>query len=1563
MDADLGPRAGEDLKEEDLQQNEEGDKVLVVVRVKPFDKHDRGGVSSLADSSDFPGISCGVKLKEGASSTIVATSPQGRVAEFSYDRVFWHAHAHPTEVIDAHADQRQVYKALGPQIVKLAWRGLNASIFSYGQTGSGKTHTMMGSSKQHGQGLIPRICQALFKSMKEFEAKRSPEPSSPDNKAKELLDCQCWKRTTSKNGEEYFFNTRTKESAWTLPEGAELLKKRHEKKLSEKMISGHMEGEDVRLRVEVSYIEIYNEVIVDLLVDPGPSGAPPVLRTREHPKYGPYAEGAQIRKINSWEGMSSLLREGSARRATAATSMNDRSSRSHAILQVSFIQTTVQQAGEQVKATDRLSKLSMVDLAGSERADKTEARGQRLVESGSINRSLLTLGRVINALSEAATAAGSKKKAAAAQHIPYRNSVLTWLLKESLGGNARTVMVATISPSPIHFEETMSTLRYAERAKRITTHAVVNEDPNIVLIRQLRQEIERLRAELKQKAGAAGGEGNSVVTVDPEMMSVLAALKIQNRVRAHLLQKHAATRGAPTRASVEGSLALADSAQGAARALMVAQAAESRQTSTDDRSDSRATRQVATSAQSDKELSKKLSASLSEELVHQARSEGTRLWTAYLSTMQERMGWMCGEAEHLRIVSDLRHLLSAVLEANLLAKALGRGEQFRAEIQVCQAIPDDPEDPCDVGLSPSDADDLSVLSGESGGMLTPSSPVQSGVHTPRRLSPTSASMGRKIFFSGSTKLASPSSERGSPRSDEEDGHFRLHAFVRCRGNPALCPLKPFLERVACMRRLVMEDGGSMSRQKLFKDLGKAFSTGSSPTDSSNEDPFIISGGNVQQQQLLARTSVSLSDLLGNHEISVEAPLLHPCGLREMGTLVARMSSPVSELLGVAADGQRSSDPVEVELHLENINLKANAIPLGTKGRLIVSAALGGCMKSLSTQNENNYQDEMRQVVEAKFEAAFITVDKTLTWHLPKLSFRVLSMLHAGSINFTIWAVEEENQTNLAGIHPIVEAASSGALPCSPGIIPRRDALRICCDPGLTLKAIQGIYEHHRGDTAGTHALVSRMGSPPPVPSPFLPASTSQGQASQGMERSLKLFISVDVLEWLPPSEGAASTGSGQQQWMADDGWRSASGNLTPPGFMPADLKPEGRDWGEDKGDAGAAFWLRAQQGAERLLLVRIEQADCADLALESCAAISIGGMLYRNMGEKPSLQAQHWEPVPLIAVARHAEERALIALARIPPSPMLNVPSAKGSRVHMPVRASLWLSGVHHHADIHAGAALKIIEPDADKGVMAAVQMFAGRGSKAATGSSRTNLIYTCFGQHTAVHHGIGHKALAEVEGAVSRAQADLWRMSQHLLSLRGGASDQVAIDGGNLSTTALPVQDDQVQWSRVVPCAESWYPPSHEGFLLHRTEGQRKKQWNRCWCVLRRPQLCLYKSKGDAQPAKSMIVGPAGLDMDVEWAELIVRVQQPPASLADGEASAEGEEPREVWVLQASNEADMERWMRELGPRRGEELGRLTAASPPSSAVGAPSTKLSLRHYAGSGGGEDQRGRSSIGA
>ncbi|KAE9555582.1 hypothetical protein FO519_001253 [Halicephalobus sp. NKZ332] len=245
-------------------------------------------------------------------------------------------------------------------------------------------------------------------------------------------------------------------------------------------------GELTSFKVEVSYMEIYNERVRDLL-DPKKSGKQN-LKVREHKSLGPMVDGLSVLAVSSFDQISKLIDEGNKCRTVAATNMNAESSRSHAVFTIRLTQLLSDL--ENSFTGEKVSKISLVDLAGSERVAKTGAMGKRLEEGGNINKSLTTLGMVISALAEKS---GKKEK-----FVPYRDSVLTWLLKDNLGGNSKTVMIATISPAADNFEETLSTLRYADRAKRIVNHAIVNEDPNAKIIRELREEVETLRNQISQ---------------------------------------------------------------------------------------------------------------------------------------------------------------------------------------------------------------------------------------------------------------------------------------------------------------------------------------------------------------------------------------------------------------------------------------------------------------------------------------------------------------------------------------------------------------------------------------------------------------------------------------------------------------------------------------------------------------------------------------------------------------------------------------------------------------------------------------------------------------------------------------------------------------------------------------------------------------------------------------------------------------------------------------------------------------------------------------------------------
>ncbi|XP_017599490.1 kinesin-like protein KIF1B isoform X5 [Corvus cornix cornix] len=262
-------------------------------------------------------------------------------------------------------------------------------------------------------------------------------------------------------------------------------------------------NEEMSYSVEVSYMEIYCERVRDLL-NPKNKGN---LRVREHPLLGPYVEDLSKLAVTSYTDIADLMDAGNKARTVAATNMNETSSRSHAVFTIVFTQK--KHDTETDLSTEKVSKISLVDLAGSERADSTGAKGTRLKEGANINKSLTTLGKVISALAEVDNCTSKSKKKKKTDFIPYRDSVLTWLLRENLGGNSRTAMVAALSPADINYDETLSTLRYADRAKQIKCNAVINEDPNAKLVRELKEEVTRLKDLLR-----AQGLGD-IIDIDP----------------------------------------------------------------------------------------------------------------------------------------------------------------------------------------------------------------------------------------------------------------------------------------------------------------------------------------------------------------------------------------------------------------------------------------------------------------------------------------------------------------------------------------------------------------------------------------------------------------------------------------------------------------------------------------------------------------------------------------------------------------------------------------------------------------------------------------------------------------------------------------------------------------------------------------------------------------------------------------------------------------------------------------------------------------------------------------
>eukprot|EP00941_MAST-03F_sp_MAST-3F-sp1_P004629 g4629.t1 len=243
---------------------------------------------------------------------------------------------------------------------------------------------------------------------------------------------------------------------------------------------------DKQYLVRASFLEIYNEDVRDLLS----KDVKNKLQVKESPDSGVFVKGLSQIVVKNETECDNVLKKGNKNRSVGATAMNQTSSRSHSIFTVT-VETSEVVDGD---AKFRVGKLNLVDLAGSERQSKTEAKGLRLKEATKINLSLSALGNVISALVD-----GKSK------HIPYRDSKLTRLLQDSLGGNTKTVMCANCGPADYNYDETVSTLRYANRAKNIKNKPKINEDPKDAMLREFQDEIIKLRKQLEQ-AGIGSSE-------------------------------------------------------------------------------------------------------------------------------------------------------------------------------------------------------------------------------------------------------------------------------------------------------------------------------------------------------------------------------------------------------------------------------------------------------------------------------------------------------------------------------------------------------------------------------------------------------------------------------------------------------------------------------------------------------------------------------------------------------------------------------------------------------------------------------------------------------------------------------------------------------------------------------------------------------------------------------------------------------------------------------------------------------------------------------------------------
>ena len=354
----------------------------------------------------------------------------------------------------------------------------NGTIVAYGQTGSGKTHTIFGSGGGGGSedpGLVHRVVKELFRTIALSQAEGAASGTNSTN----AMD----------DDDEF---------------GGNLLDASNDS-------DGTSSPNDVirETTARASFFEIFNERVYDLLSEGALETA---LNVREDAARGVYVDGLQEVEVQDVEGAEAVIAQGAANRQVASTSMNRASSRSHAVFVLTVRSVFTSSDG---LSKVRKSRFTLVDLAGSERQRSTDASGDRLKEASSINSSLLTLGNVINALVDRENGRDSR-------HIPFRDSKLTFLLRDSWGGNSKTCLVATVSPAASSASETLSTLKFAQRAKQIKNQAVRNED-TCGTVAALRAEVARLRAQLDAAAGQGASSSSAFSGGRPPLASASAS--------------------------------------------------------------------------------------------------------------------------------------------------------------------------------------------------------------------------------------------------------------------------------------------------------------------------------------------------------------------------------------------------------------------------------------------------------------------------------------------------------------------------------------------------------------------------------------------------------------------------------------------------------------------------------------------------------------------------------------------------------------------------------------------------------------------------------------------------------------------------------------------------------------------------------------------------------------------------------------------------------------------------------------------------------------------------------
>ena len=421
----------------------ESEQVRVVLRVRPFNSMEEQANNS---------VPCLIPSESAEAAGVTFLDPRNQYAEdyedeahntFQFDRVFYPEDMHdpPQDLQDS--EQHEVYQMMGPQCLTNLFESYNSCVFAYGQTGSGKTHTMMGGSAE---GIIPRFCRDL---LTRYEALPNLTQST--------------------------------------------------------------------IKIQASFIEIYCENLYDLMcpedsphkkqwVKHGEGNARMSsqdtrrkLSLRQHPVHGLSVAGATTFAVSTYADLETIVRQGMSARSTASTSMNDQSSRSHAMFQITVemqAPAKTDKYGRRVEAaTFSTANMRFVDLAGSENLKKSGSNGDRMHESIHINTSLLALRRVIDQLIEKGSVPG------------YRDSKLTRLLSDCLGGNSKTWFLACVSPSQLNSDETKNTLRYASKATRIVNRVSRNMDVGA----RMEEDLVHLREELALARGTELDELKSLI--------------------------------------------------------------------------------------------------------------------------------------------------------------------------------------------------------------------------------------------------------------------------------------------------------------------------------------------------------------------------------------------------------------------------------------------------------------------------------------------------------------------------------------------------------------------------------------------------------------------------------------------------------------------------------------------------------------------------------------------------------------------------------------------------------------------------------------------------------------------------------------------------------------------------------------------------------------------------------------------------------------------------------------------------------------------------------------------